>query len=273
MPAPCQTDIAHLNDGTQTLLMKIDLTGKIAIITGAAGGLGQAESLAFAEAGATTILVDVKAQECATLVEKITERGEMAHSMVCDLSSMDDARNLIARVVEEFGGLDVLVNNAAAILNKPVTDYSIDEFEHIQRVNAHAAFVMSQAAAPLMKARGGGAIINLCSNTLSGGWDNFVPYVMSKGALLGLTRSLARELGPDNIRVNAISPGAIPTEAETRAFGDQLKEYEAFILGRQSLKRRGTAEEIAGIILFLASDASAFITGQNLVADGGFLMN
>ncbi len=253
--------------------MKIDLKNKVAVVTGAAGGLGTAESWALAQAGATTSLVDRPDNGGQELAQKICASGNEAQFFPCDLNSLENARELVKNIEASCATIDILVNNAAYILNKPMQEYSIEEFESIQRVNAHAAFILCQSSAPLMKKAGGGSIINLCSNTLSGGWENFVPYVMSKGALLGLTRSLARELGPDNIRVNAVSPGAIPTEAEARVFGEKLAEYEEFILGRQSLKRRGTAEEIAGIILFLASEASSFITGQNIVADGGFLMN
>ena len=162
------------------------------------------------------------------------------------------------------------MNNAAVVPLKPIADYTLEEYERIQRVNAHAAFALVQALAPAMRARRGGAIVNVCSITLGGEWANFVPYVASKGALLGMTRALARELGPDGIRVNAVSPGAIPTDAE-KVHPDP-DGYARWVLGRQSLKYRGTPDDIAAAVHFLLSDAARFITGQNLDVNGGWLM-
>jgi NAD(P)-dependent dehydrogenase (short-subunit alcohol dehydrogenase family) len=139
-------------------------------------------------------------------------------------------------------------------------------------VNAHAAVALTQVVVAGMKARRRGVIVNICSITLSGGWSDFTAYVASKGTLLGLTRSMARELGAWDIRVNAISPGAIPTQLEREVWADQLESYERFILERQALKYRGSAEDIANMVCYLASDLGRFITGQNIVIDGGWWM-
>ena len=165
-----------------------------------------------------------------------------------------------------------MVNNAAIIENKPLEEVSIEEYETILRVNTHAAFALTKAVLPEMKKKQAGRIINMCSFTMNGEWSGFAPYVASKGELLGLTRSLARELGPHNITVNAVSPGAIPSDAEQRVFGDKWQEYNDWVIERQSLKFRGEAEDISNIILFLASNTGKFITGQNIHVNGGWLM-
>ncbi|MEM7568146.1 MAG: SDR family oxidoreductase, partial [Pseudomonadota bacterium] len=173
--------------------------------------------------------------------------------------------------------IDILVNNAAINPLKPMDGYDLDEWERTQTINATAAFALAQAVLPGMKAKGlktgAGAIVNITSVTLNGGWKDFTAYVSSKGTLLGLTRSMARELGEYGIRVNAISPGAIPTPLETEVWGDQIETYEQFLLEHQALKVRGSAEDIADALLFLVSERSRFVTGQNLTVDGGWWMH
>jgi len=187
-----------------------------------------------------------------------------------DLADPGAVRDRVLALDREVNGFFGLVNNAAVVPLKPIGDYALEEYERIQRVNSHVAFVLVQALAPSMRTRGGGAVVNICSITLGGEWANFVPYVASKGALLGLTRALARELGPDNIRVNAVSPGAIPTDAE-KVHPDP-EGYARHVIERQSLKFRGTPEDIADAVHFLLSDRARFITGQNLHVNGGWLM-
>ena len=222
--------------------------------------------------GAHVILLDVAAEKGRAVAHDVSARGDgpPVRFVEGDLADLAAVRDQVASLDRECGGIGGLVNNAAVVPLKPIADYSIDEYERIQRVNADAAFVLTQALAPAMKARGGGAIVNVCSITLGGAWANFVPYVASKGALLGLTRSLARELGPDGIRVNAISPGAIPTDAE-KVHPDP-QGYARWVLEHQSLQYRGTPGDIAHVVCFLLSDRSRFVTGQNLHVNGGWLM-
>jgi NAD(P)-dependent dehydrogenase (short-subunit alcohol dehydrogenase family) len=156
------------------------------------------------------------------------------------------------------------------IINRPFESFSIAEYEEQMRVNAGAAFALTQAVAPGMKARKSGSIINFCSVALSGEWQGYVPYVASKGAMLGLTRSLARELGGYGVRVNAISPGAVVSEAETRVFGDRAADYEDWVLKRQCLPRRIQPEDIASAVLFLAGDGARMISGHVLEVSGGW---
>jgi NAD(P)-dependent dehydrogenase (short-subunit alcohol dehydrogenase family) len=149
-------------------------------------------------------------------------------------------------------------------------EFSLAEYEDQLRVNAAAAFALAQAVAPGMIAKHYGKIVNFCSLTLNGGWEGYVPYVASKGALYGLTKTLARELGKHGVRVNAVSPGAVRSEAEDRVFADRLQEYNDWVLDRQSLKERIYPEHIADLVLFLCARESDMVTGQNILIDGGW---
>ena len=250
----------------------MELDGKAILLTGGAGGLGAAMAATLRAAGARVVIHDRQAERGERLAAEMnaTAGGAPVRFVAGDLADLAASRAQALVLDHEVGGFFGLVNNAAVIPLKPLADYALDEYEAIQRVNAHAAFVLAQALAPPMAARGGGAIVNVCSITLGGEWANFVPYVTSKGALLGMTRALARELGPAGIRVNAVSPGAIPTDAE-KVHPDP-EAYRRWVLERQSLKFRGTPGDIAETVLFLLSERSRFITGQNLDVNGGWLM-
>jgi NAD(P)-dependent dehydrogenase (short-subunit alcohol dehydrogenase family) len=238
------------------------LDGRIALVTGAAGGIGTALCAAFAAAGARVVGLDLPGKPIPR-----TARGVAA-----DLADLPTAAARVCELDAELGGIDVLVNNAAINPLKPVDSYDLGEFERVQRINSHAALALTQALVGGMKARRRGVILNICSITLSGGWSDFTAYVASKGMLLGLTRSLARELGAWEIRVNAISPGAIPTALERDVWADQPECYESFILERQALKYRGSPEDVANMALYLASELGRFITGQNVIVGGGWWM-
>jgi len=230
-----------------------------ALITGGLGTIGTAMAAGFAAAGHRVTVLD--------------RPGGQAPAgtgwLGADLNDLAGAEAAVAALVRE-APVDILVNNAALIINKPYEEFSLEEYEDQLRVNSSAGFALTRACAPAMKAQGWGRIINLTSVTLSGEWDGYVPYVASKGAQLGLTKGLARELGPHGITVNAISPGAVVSEAENRVFGDRLAEYDAWVRGRQCLKTRIEAGDIAALALFLASDGARMITGQNIAVDGGW---
>lgn len=247
--------------------------GRTALVTGAAGGLGRAETTGLARQGARVIMLDVSADDGAVAAVQAEVPGAELIYEVCDLADPRRAQQRVKDLAAAHGGIDILVNNAAVNPMAPIDGYNLDAYERTQTINATAAFALAQAVTPHMKAKRWGQIINITSITFNGGWKDFTAYVASKGALLGLTRSLARELGPDNIRVNAISPGAIPTPLETEVWGEQIESYEAFLLEHQSLKFRGSAEDVANAIGFLTSDNARFITGQNLTVDGGWWMH
>ncbi|MCA3507781.1 MAG: SDR family oxidoreductase [Rhodobacter sp.] len=234
----------------------MDMNARHALITGGLGSIGAAFALAFADAGVRI-----------TILDRPGATPPAVHGWLG--IDLDDLSVVQARVAAA-GPFDILINNAALIINKPFEDFSIEEYETQLRVNSASAFALARACAPGMKAKGWGRIINLTSLTLNGQWEGFVPYVASKGALLGLTKGLARELGPHGITVNAIAPGAVVSDAERRVFADRLEEYNSFILERQCIKARIEPRDVANLALFLASDAAGMITGQNIGIDGGW---
>ncbi len=232
------------------------LSGKHALVTGGLGSIGSALVAGFAAAGARVTVLD---------------RPDLAplpgHSWLG--VDLNDLASVEAKITAA-GPFDILVNNAAVIINKPFQDFTLEEYDTQMRVNSSATFALTRACAPGMKQKCWGRVINMTSLTLNGQWDGFVPYVASKGAMLGLTKGLARELGPHGITVNAIAPGAVVSEAEDRVFGDRLAEYNSFILKNQSVKIRILAEDVANLAVFLASDAARMISGQNIGIDGGW---
>ena len=248
------------------------LSGKTVLLTGALGTLGRAQAVALARAGATLLLLDrPDAEGGDALASRITaEAGGKAIYIGQDLNRLAESERNVTGLSDAHGGIDILINNAALIINKPFEDFSLEEYEDQLRVNSSAAFALTRAVAPGMKRKVYGKIVNFCSVTLNGRWDGYVPYVASKGAMYGLTKSLARELGPHGIRVNAISPGAVVSEAEERVFGDRLQQYNDWILENQSLKGRIQPADVAELVLFLVSPASDMISGQNIPIDGGW---
>ena len=247
------------------------MQGRVVLYTGAAGGLGLKTTLALMALGATVIAVDNDPAKVADLTA--AAEGEGAGRLIVstvDLSDLDAFRAELKRQVAETGGIDVVINNAAIYPSKAFEDYTVEEHQAVQRVNVDAGIVAVQEALPGMKARDFGRIINISSITLSGGWANLSPYVASKGALMGLTRAWAREFGPHGITVNAIAPGAFPTDAEK--IHPDPEGYNRHVLEQQSVKRRGHVGDIAHAIAFFAADEAGFITGQTLHVNGGWVM-
>ena len=248
------------------------LAGRKVLLTGGLGSLGRAQAVTLSQAGARVLVLDRPdigdaAEALAALAGQA--KGDIAF-VAGDLNRLTEAEAAVAALAASEGGIDILINNAALIINRPFEEFSLAEYEDQIRVNSSAPFALARACAPGMKAKGYGKIVNFCSITLNGRWDGYVPYVASKGAMLGLTKSLARELGPHGIGVNAVSPGAVVSEAEERVFGDRLKQYNDWILENQSLKKRIEPENVAELVLFLVSPASDMICGQNIAIDGGW---
>lgn len=248
------------------------MNGRTVLYTGAAGGLGLETTLLLIERGATVVAIDRDLAKVDAL--KAAAEGKGPGKLVvstADLSDLTGFRAALDRLIAATGGFDVVINNAAIYPSKPFEDYSIEEHQAVQRVNVDAGIVAVQAALPGMRERGFGRIINISSITVSGGWANLSPYVASKMALVGLTRAWAREFGPYGVTVNAIAPGAFPTDAEK--IHPDPEGYNRMVLDAQSIKRRGTAHDIANAIAFFASDESGFVTGQTLDVNGGWTMN
>ena len=243
-------------------------TGKNLLLTGALGTVGRAMVARYAEEGATIIALDrPDAENPQALLDGIVKG---VRYFGCDLNDLAGTEKAVTALAEEVGGIDILINNAAYVVNKPHEDFSIAEYEDEVRINSSAAFVLMRVCAKHMKAKKAGKIINMTSLTLTGHWDGFVPYVASKGAMYGLVKSMARELGGHGINVNGINPGAIVSEAEWRHFGDNREKYHQWILENQSLKRRIEPMDIANAAVFLCSEQAALITGQDIHVDGGW---
>jgi NAD(P)-dependent dehydrogenase (short-subunit alcohol dehydrogenase family) len=250
----------------------MSVAGKVILYTGAAGGLGTETTLAFLRSGATVVAVDNDpAKNAALQAAAEHERLDNLVLHAADLSDLVALRNGLEALSKDLGGFDIVINNAAVYPSKPFEDYSIEEMQRVQRINVDAGIVCVQVALPRMRERGWGRIINIASITAYGGWANLSPYVQSKGALIGLARAWAREFGAYGITVNAISPGAFPTDAEK--IHPDPEGYTRFVLDHQAVKRRGHAGDIANALMFFASDAAGFITGQTLNVDGGWVMH
>jgi NAD(P)-dependent dehydrogenase (short-subunit alcohol dehydrogenase family) len=253
-------------------MVMTDLSGKVALLTGGLGSLGRAQAATLARAGARVLLLDrPETVEGPGIAAELASASKGAIVYLgCDLNQLAEAEAAVRALADEEGAIDILINNAALIINRPFEEFSLAEYEDQIRVNSSAAFALARACAPGMKKKGNGRIVNFCSVTLNGRWEGYVPYVASKGAMLGLTKSLARELGPHGITVNAVSPGAVVSEAEKRVFGERLQEYNDWILTNQSLKRRIEPQHVADLVLFLVSPDSDMISGQNINVDGGW---
>ena len=247
-----------------------DLNGSVAVVTGASRGIGEAIASAFAERGAKVVVSSRKADACAAVAQRITDAGGEARAIVCHVGDMEALGKLFATVERDYGRLDVLVNNAAT---NPyyghVLDTDLGAFQKTVDVNIRGYFFASVLGGRLMRAKRSGSIINVASiNAIQPGPLQGI-YSITKGAVLNLTKVFARECGPDGIRVNAILPGLIRTKFAGALLSDaaQVEHY----LGQTPLRRVGEPRDIAGAAVFLASDASAYVTGEFLVVDGGFL--
>lgn len=243
-----------------------------ALITGAGGAIGRGVAVRLAADGHEVAAVDVDPGAAQATVDAIEAAGGIAIAVSCDLRDENQIADAFALTVESLGGLHVLVNNAAVFPSGPFVDVTLEELDDTMRVNQRAYFLCAQHAVRSMIPAGGGAIVNVASITWHGGWPDLSPYVATKGAVVAMTRALATELGKDEIRVNAVAPGAFPTAAE-RAQHDDLEAYERVILESQALPRRGTIEELAAVVSFLAGPEASFVTGQTLNVDGGWIMS
>ena len=247
------------------------LTGKVAIVTGAATGIGRASALLFARAGARVALADVRAPELAAAEEAVRAAGGETASLVADLARPDDCAAVVAAAIRAFGRLDVLLNNAGVgtmVVGGTVESIGIDQWDLAQDVNVRGMYLVSRAAVPHLRGKGG-AIVNIASvSAFRGSVERpSHAYAASKGAVLALTRAMAASYGRDGIRVNAICPGTI----RTRLTADIVDRVERSAREGRGipLGRVGEPEDIARCALFLASDDASFITGAEIVVDGG----
>jgi NAD(P)-dependent dehydrogenase (short-subunit alcohol dehydrogenase family) len=246
------------------------LSGDTAIITGAAQGLGATFARALASEGAHVCICDVR--DPSPLVGEIRAAGGQASGRIVDVTDSNAVNAFVAEVDARGSGIQILINNAAlngSPMPKPFTEISDEEWDLTMAVNVRGAFAFARAVAPIMQAQRYGRIINLSSALFFRGTTGMLQYGASKGAIVGLTRGLARELGAHAITVNAIAPGRTLSEAALAKGGD----YSAPLIAMRALKREGYPDDLTGALLFLASRESAFVTGQTLVVDGGAVMH
>ena len=249
------------------------LTGKHALITGGASGIGRATALLFAREGAAVAVVDLDKTGGQAVVETIVSEGGRAVFVRCDVSQAADCQRAVQETVNELGGLDILFNNAGIIRRASVLEMSEEEWDQVMAVNVKSIFLLSKYAIPVMAQAGGGVIINTASGWGLVGGRNAVSYCASKGAVVNMTRAMALDHAEQNIRVNCICPGDTDTPIlrdEARQLGKPSERFLAEAADRP-LRRIGQPEDIAQAALYLASDASSFVTGTALVVDGGGL--
>ncbi len=246
------------------------LRDRVVLITGGASGIGEALVEAFAAQESQVIFLDIQRDAAEALLSRLAGAGMPAPVFhACDLTDMAALQKTVQAITERFGGVDVLINNAGNDTRHTIEEVTPEFWDRTIAVNLKHQFFMSQAVIPSMRARQRGSIINMSSI----GWmipSTRVPvYVTAKAAIIGMTRTLAHELGADNIRVNAVMPGAILTDRQRRLW--LTEEYKAEVLSNQALKRLLLPEEVARLVLFLAADDSSAITNQSYVVDGGWI--
>jgi NAD(P)-dependent dehydrogenase (short-subunit alcohol dehydrogenase family) len=249
------------------------LQDKVAIVTGGARGIGASFAQALAGAGAKVVVADVL--DGGAAVARIVAAGGAAIHCHADVAVPDSVAALVVQTVKTFGTVDVLVNNAAifaSLAKKPFTAITGAEWDAVMAVNVRGPFECAKAVAPVMIAKGRGKIINLASGTAFKGFAGALHYVSSKGAVIAMTRCLARELGPHKVCVNAIAPGLTLSEAivDNAEWGGAAAQAT---VASRALKREQVPADLVGTLLYLASDASDFVTGQTIVVDGGSVMN
>lgn len=249
-----------------------NLTGKVAVVTGARRGMGKADALALSRQGATVVVADLNCAECEDVAEIIRKEGGEALALELDVSNKKQVDEVFDAVVEKYGRVDILVNNAGIYQSKPVLDISEEEWRRMIDIDLTGAFWCAQRASREMAKNKWGRIINIASISSGGvgvGVSGSVHYTSAKGGIIGMTEALAVDVASMGILVNAIAPGGIDTPMANPE-GKSRKEMDA-IMANVPLKRIGTPEEVAAAVVFLASDEASYITGTTLYVDGGWL--
>ncbi|HPW99606.1 MAG TPA: glucose 1-dehydrogenase [Sedimentibacter sp.] len=242
------------------------LDGKVAIVTGSTSGMGRATAVLFAREGAKVVVTGRNEERAKAVVDQIKSEGNEAIYALVDTSKVEDVKKLVDVTLDTYGTVDIIFNNAGALSMSSLQNVSIEEWDKIFNINLTSSLYLTQLAAPIMKAKGKGVIINTSSVAGFAAHHGFAAYVTSKHAMNGLTKSMAWELGPE-IRVNAIAPGAIHTAMVDSIGGPAVLQN---MIDGCPMKRVGQPEDIANVALFLASDDSSFIDGQIIKVDGGF---
>lgn len=257
----------------------LQLEGKSAVVTGGAKGIGFAIAYRLAEAGANVLIADLDGQTARKSAEELKNKGFSAEAIETDVSSETDVESMIKQCVDSFGSIDILVNNAGIYPNKPISEMGKEEFEKVLGVNLESVFLTTKHASEVMKKAGkGGRIINVTSvDALHPSMVGLAHYDASKHGMWGFTKNSALELAPHNIWVNAIAPGGIATPGVAAmsqgASAEQMKAATKVFLAKIPMGRMGESDEIGKVALFLASDMSSYMTGSQVVVDGGVLLS
>ena len=247
------------------------LDGRKVLVTGAARGLGFAFAEACCTAGAEVAMVDLRAELLEQSATRLRDAGHRATAIAADLGDPEAIRRCASAAVDALGGIDGLVNNAAVTDSggKPFDAITIETWDRVMAINVRATWLMTCACRASLKASGRGAIVNLASDTALWGAPNLMAYVASKGAVIAMTHSLARELGDDRITVNALAPGLVRVEATQYVPEARHRHY----VDQRAIRREQHPEDVCGAALFMLSDMARFVTGQVLAVNGGFVMN
>ena len=251
------------------------LRDKVAIITGGAEGIGRSYAVGFANEGARVVIADINPVAAKVLTNTLRKEGKEALAVEMDVSSLESTEEMVKKTIEQFGSIDILVNNAAMYVRvkatrAPVCDLDPAEWDRVIAVNLTGVYLCTRAVLPHMMAQKGGKIINIASSLAFAGFANMAHYVASKGGVISLTRALAREGGDYNINVNCIAPGSTLSEDSADETAVELRQRAASI---RAIKRTEYPDDLVGTAIFLASADSDFITGQTIVVDGGHIMN
>jgi 3-oxoacyl-[acyl-carrier protein] reductase len=262
---------APQDSGVPQAARDFSVADKVVIITGSGQGIGRELARQFGAAGAIVVVADLNIESANRVKGEIEARDGRASAASVDISDAVSVENMVETVLQTFGTVDVLINNAAmfATLSKRrFEDIPLDEWDSVMRVNVTGPFLCARAVAPVMRKAGMGRIINIGSDAVTRGVMNYMHYVTSKSAMIGMTNAMARELGEDGITVNCVRPGPVATEVERAV--NPTQGLRATQISQQCVKRGMLPTDLVGVMLFLSSSASDFITGQTIAVDGGY---